>query len=369
MMRKIIKKLFVFFVFLNVTVSFASEDIAYIELKDLNKLSNKDNVVRVIKANDALLKLKTDNIEKIFFYPPKRFITKATYTGIYNQKIGYNNSKFLEDWIESKYLDSKEINTEEDFTNTTLTSLNTQQFNLFYDEIVLISSGKRFNCLIQKDASNRLHNEKSNAEYIFEFIALGYDRNNNESYILITNYEKVDSNKKFKEYEVVETDYINARKAVENKQYDYALTKMSILISKYPENIEYKQDYCNILLTKSFRTNTKISENIINCYNDILKKYNSPEVNYILATIYYNDDTMLPSTKNKLIVKYTTNAIDIISTKNARLSPREAEVYHNSLYLRGISKINLKDSSGYNDLKLLQKERPDLIFNGIFEKR
>ena len=44
------------------------------------------------------------------------------------------------------------------------------------------------------------------------------------------------------------------------------------------------------------------------------------------------------------------------------------KLYHNSLYLRGISKINLKDSSGYNDLKLLQKERPDLIFNGIFEK-
>ena len=367
-MCKVVKKLFIFFIFLNIAVSFASEDIAYIELKDLNKLSNKDNVVRVIKANDALLKLKTDNIEKIFFYPPKRFITKATYTGIYNQKIGYNNSKFLEDWIESKYLDSKEINTEEDFTNTTLTSLNTQQFNLFYDEIVLISGGKRFNCLIQKDASNRLHGEKSNAEYIFEFITLGYDRNNNESYILITNYERADSKKQFKEYEVVEADYINARKAVENKQYDYALTKMNMLISKYPENIEYKQDYCNILLAKSFRTGAKISENVIGCYNDILRKYNSPEVNYILATIYYNDGTMLPSTKNKLVIKHTTSAIDSISMKNVKLSPREAEVYHNSLYLRGISKINLKDSSGYNDLKLLQKERPDLIFNGIFEK-
>ncbi len=361
-----IKKILFFLIFFSITNSFAEENIAYIELKDINKLSNKDNIIRVIRANDALLKLRTDNIEKIFFYPAKRFITKAIYTGVYNQKIGHNNSKFLEDWIESKYLDNKEINTEDDFTNTTLTSLNTQQFNLFYDEVVLINNGKRFNCLIQKDASNKLRNEKSNVEYLFDFITLGYDRNNNESYILITNYEIANNKKQFKDYEVVETDYINARKAVENRQYDYALTKISILMSKYPENVEYKQDYCNILLTKSFNTGVKTSESIINCYNDILKNYNSPEVNYILATIYYGDDKMLNSIKNKLVIKHTTDAIDTLNTKTSKLSPREAEVYHNSLYLRGMSKINLNDSSGYNDLKLLQKERPDLIFNGIF---
>ena len=40
-------------------------------------------------------------------------------------------------------------------------------------------------------------------------------------------------------------------------------------------------------------------------------------------------------------------------------------MFRNSLYLRGITKIHSNDSSGYNDLKLLKDERPDLVFDRI----
>ena len=364
-MRKVF--LVFIFIFFN-SFSTAQESLKYIELKDLNSLNSQENIVRVVKVNGALIKLKTENIEKVFFYPPKRFITKATYTGMYNQKISHNNSKFMEDWLESKYLEKKELNTEDDYINTTLTTLNTQQFNLFYDEVVLLSNGKRYNYLIQKNASEKLSQDKGNKDYIFEFIVLGYDKSTSETYVVITNYSEVDNTKNYNNYEIMESDHINARKASESKQYDYALSKMENLLKKYPDNIEYKQDYCNIMLTKSFRTNSKISDDIIMCYDNILKQQNSPEVNYILATIYYNDDSKSLTFRNKMVIRYTTNAIDAINTKGSKITPRESEVYHNSLYLRGIAKINSKDSSGYNDLRLLQKERPDLVFNGIFNK-
>lgn len=350
-----------------VSFSMAQDGPKYIELKDLNSLNNNENLVRVIKVNGALIKLKTENIEKVFFYPPKRFITKATYTGIYNQKISHNNSKFMEDWLESKYMDEKELNNEDDYINTTLTTLNTQQFNLFYDEVILISSGKRYNYLIQKDVSNKLNKAKVSTDYIFELVVIGYDKNTNDTYAIITDYSEIDNNKNYNNYEIVESDYINARKAAESKQYDYAISKMENLIKKYPDNLEYKQDYCNIMLAKHFKMNSRISEDIINCYNNILKQNDSPEVNYILATIYYNDDSKSESFKNNMVIKYTTSAIDNINTKRTKLTPREAEVYHNSLYLRGITKIRSNDSSGYNDLKLLRDERPDLVFDGIFE--
>ena len=96
--------------------------------------------------------------------------------------------------------------------------------------------------------------------------------------------------------------------------------------------------------------NSKISDDIIICYNNILKQDNSPEVNYILATMYYNDNSKSLTFKNNMIIKYTTNAIDSINAKETKLTPREAEVYHNSLYLRGITKIYSNDKSGYNDL-------------------
>ena len=357
-MKKIL--FLILFLIFNINAK-ANENLTYIDLKDLNSLSSQENLVRTMKIGGATVKLKTENIEKVFFYPPKRFITKATYTGIFDSKISHNNSKFLEDWLESKYLETKEINTEEDYVNTTLTSLTTQQFNLFYNEVIILSSGRRYNSLIQKHIADKLHQQKSNKEYIFEFIVLGYDKNTDTSYILITNYSEIDNKKVYKEYEVIESDYMNAKKATENKQYDFAISKMENLIKKYPNNLEYKKDYCNIMLTKIFKLHTKIPEQVINCYKDILKYENSAEVNYILATIYYNNEDL--NKYNQLIIKHTTDAINEINTKKSNLSPREKEVYHNTLYLRGITKINMKDESGYEDLKLLEKDREDLFFN------
>lgn len=341
----------------------ANENLTYIDLKDLNNLSNQENIVRTMKISGAMIRLKTENIEKIFFYPPKKFITKATYTGIFDSKISHSNSKFMEDWLESKYLNVKEINTEDDYVNTTLTSLTTQQFNLFYNEVVLLSGGRRYTGLIQKHISDKLRQQKSNKEYIFEFIVLGYDKSTDNSYMLITNFDEVDDKKIYKEYNIIESDYINARKAVENKQYDFAMSKMDNLIKKYSNNTEYKKDYCNIMLTKTFKLNSKIPEQVINCYKNILKYDDSAEVNYILATIYYNNYDSNKTVNNQLIIDYTTKAINLINTEKSDLTPREAEVYHNSLYLRGTTKINMKDESGYDDLRLLEEERQDLFFD------
>lgn len=366
-MKKVFFTLLLFLgCFLTVNAS-EIENLVFVDLSDLNLISKQENVVRLVKTKDAKIKLKTDNIEQIFFYPPKKFGAFVQYTGIFNQRINTKNLKFLEDWLEIKYLDKNET-TENDYVNTTFTTLNTKQMNMFYEEIAVLSGGRRYYLLIQKTVSEKLKKEvNQNANIIIEFILLGYNENNKESYALVTNFS-TKKPKVIRNLNTVESDYISARKALENEQYDFALNKLKTLMEKFPNNIDYKKDFCNANLAKYLKTNVNIPEHVINCYKSISNLSESAEANYILATIYYNDSNLIQSAKNKLIIDYTTKTINILNKKLNSLSSREKQVYDNSLYLRGITKILLKDSSGYNDLNLIEKIRPDLINTRIFIK-
>ena len=69
--------------------------------------------------------------------------------------------------------------------------------------------------------------------------------------------------------------------------------------------------------------------------------------------LYFKTNVISPSVKNKFVISYLTKVVNYFSQKNVSiLTHNEKEIYYNSLYIRGITKLKEGDKTGQKDLDL-----------------
>lgn len=340
------KKFFVLFILLAfsfINLSYSNESIG--GLKDLESYIKTKKGNNVIRNNTNIVFLADNVVEETFFLQPIKVKTTITYSTLFNNSISTRNQNYFKRW--KNYRNNK-VNA----TGEIIEDILNNQLNSFYNEMVVFDGGKKYNLIITKSLAEQIKSKYSKNEKLnVNIIIFAYVNKNgaNDAYVLVTSFEDYTDESKNHKNNFTD-DYYKVKKSVSNGNYETAMAKLTNLIKQYPENKEYKKQYCNASLSKSLKYNTAISKELINCFLN-LKEENDVEINYAIASLYSKLTSSPNSVRNKKIIEYTNKIIDTLDSKGVvNLNQTEEEIYYNSLYLRGNAKIAEKDSSGHADL-------------------
>lgn len=338
MKKKLLLIVVLFFVFLT-NVLFANEKIS--SLKEIEKNNKK-----TLKNDINIIIFKDDFIDETFFIPSKKMSLNTLYSGIFVGNISNTNKEYLKKW--KQYSAAKKDN------DTIISTMLDNQIDLFYEEFVVIDGSNKAHFIIPKYLSIKMQKELAKNDKIilnFSLLAVKNNQNFGSIYAVINSFEKVEKSH-INEIENQTAEYGQIKNSLKNDNYDSVLASLSSLIKKNKDDIRYKKSYCDVWAAKLFKFNTPITKDIINCYIN-LKQSDNYEVNYALAMLYFKTNVISSSVKNKFIILYTTIVIDSFSSKNVSLmNQNEIDIYYNSLYIRGITKLQENDKTGQNDLDL-----------------
>ena len=362
---KILKYLLLF-IFLNYNYLYAKNNIIFVDLDRLKNLIYIKNNSKLIDTPTGKMVIKMDNIREVYQIPSKEFYTQLRYINHSNTRVSGDYRGFLDSWAKAKYNNSEDVSSISNIN--TMDLLDQEQVEIFFDEMTFMHKGKTVNFLVQKTVAKKLKNYKSNQDIIVKLVTLGYSVDKDRIYAIISDFYD-EKPKDLNEYEDNLEYYKQAKQSLKNNSFDMSISKLKRISLKNPKNIQLKNDICAAEFTKSISLrNLKVSS-IEECYKNILElDPNSIEAYYGLASLYYMDkEGFKKSAIKKNIFEYTSKVISLIQNKDS-VSDVEVDIYHKSLYLRGLVKIELKDPTAFEDLRKLENERPDLI-NTDFLKR
>jgi hypothetical protein len=331
-------------------------DVEVVNIKDIQNLKKNIDYTYYTTINGGKIKNNQVNGNVFFTENSENFIIEAKYTGDI-RVLSQKNKDFLKEWLLAKY---------DNMNNTDrslMLNLQEYQFNMFFREIYMIYNGGGQRFIIQKAVADKLQKENiKSATLRFNVTLLGF-LNSNDDYFLITGYSKDVATQN-----VSKNDYVLAKNALIEEKYDYAYTKIQNYLKVYPNNLEAKKDLCVIDFVRFQKfSDDKTLTKAIDCFENTLIMYKKPEINYMLALLYYKNT--LIDNKVKL-TKVLSNLNAVVNSLSGRknLTFDENLVYYNSLYLRGTMKLEYNDKSGLDDLSIVERERPDLVNLNIFEE-
>lgn len=332
-----------------VVILFAFLDNFLVANERINSLKEiEKNNKKVLRNDTNIIIFKDDFIDETFFIPARKISLNTIYSGIFSTNISNKNKEYLKKW--KQYANTKSNN------DTIISTVLDNQIDLFYEEFIVVEGGNRVSFIVPKHLSIKMKKELVKNDKIilnFSLLAIKHEQNLNSIYAVVDGFEKVKELYK-DEIKTQTTVYKQIENSLKNNNYDSALANLSTLIKNNKNNAVYKKNYCDVWMAKLFKFNTSITKDIINCYIN-LKQSDNYEVNYALAILYFKTNVISSSVKNKFIISYTSKVIDSFATKNlSLLTQNETEIYYNSLYIRGITKLQENDKTGQNDLDLCE---------------
>lgn len=345
-------KILFFFLYFTLFSAFANDEINVLSLKDIEKINKNLKYDNLITIKDG--KVQVDqNPTRIFLFSKEKYYSNITYSNQLRD-VGIKSETFYERWIKARYYNNNNsLRSGSDSTNIILV---VNQINLFYRELVISDEGKLYYFLVPVPLAKKMEKELKKSEKIqIEFLHLGRDISNGDNFFVITNFSKTNVKKEI----VAESDFIRAKELIRSNQYDAATAKLNTFLKKYPNHLDARKELCNAKYLKSLKLNdsSRSNSDLITCYEDLTKFYENETVYYMLASLYYSNKTIKTLDRQKKILEYTSKAIELIR----KSGNGERIIYYNCLYLRGITKLNMNNDEGLEDLKTVQDERPDLV--------
>jgi len=298
-----------------------------------------------------------------YLNPPEKYITFLEYRGAV-KNVSIYQKPFLLDWFKNLYPSYKQN------SSTAESILADTNFELFFDLISYSTKGKAYFIATQKSVGNDMAENLKIGDLIKVYLLnLGQNTDSDIPIFLIVGYEKTTSISQSIKDKIYFQQYLPILKNdILNRRYDKAKGKVEMLLKVYPNNTELKLNLCLIY------NKTNFFEKASDCYKEILeedpKNYNAY---YGLAMVYYNDS------KNEInkdlilenIIENTTKAIDLIDNLTQNPQGSMAMIYYNALYLRAITKTEIKDKTAIDDLEKVYEEQPNLISSdsiNVFKK-
>ena len=344
---------------LNYVNLFASDNV--IALKDLDNLNKTIKFDRLIDIYNGKVEVNQDP-QRIYLFSNEKYYTNIVYSDQF-RSLSNRNRDFFEKWFVAKYLTGNSL---ESSNLDTKMALIKNQIDLFYKELMIIENGKIYNFIVQEQVAAKMKKELTKNDKIqLELTYIGKNESSDNNFFIIVNYSKGEVVKSTVS-NVKESDYIVAKRLIGTGQYDAALLRLNNFLKNNPNNLEARKDVCLVKYLSSSKLYNKNYSSVISCYEDLSKVYQSGEVYYTLATLYYTDSSI--SNRFNKIYTYSKLAVENLK-KEGKDSGSNQVLYCNSLYLLGISKLVLKDNDGMMDIEHAQNKCPELVNISLFSNQ
>ena len=147
---------------------------------------------------------------------------------------------------------------------------------------------------------------------------------------------------------------------INSEQYAAAIQKLNIFLKQNPNHLEAQKSICIAKYLGSLKlNNSKYLTDAIKCYEDLTKVFESSEIYYTLASMYYSNNTVSEKEKFSNVLRYSDKAVKMFATSHNDGSTKL--IYCGSVYLRGLAKIYFKDNDGLMDIENVQNKCPEMI--------
>lgn len=348
-----IKLLLLFYIFFTTSV-FANN---IIDLKDLDKTLKQEKYNKLVNINEG--KIEVDqHPDMIYNFSTKKYYTVITYNDTQVRNLTDRSKKFLKKWLKAKYIGDN-VNG----IDTQMALIN-KQINMFYKEMVVVENGKLYNFIVQTPVLTKLNKiAKNNTKIQLELMYLGKNYTSNNNFFIITDFLGIAQNKQ-NTTAIKENDFIVAKSMISSEQYSAAIQKLNNFLKQNPNHLEAQKSVCIAKYLGSLKLNNqKYLTEAINCYENLIKIFESSEIYYTLASMYYSNTSIGDKEKFDNVLKYSNKAVQMFKTSHNTGS--DALIYCGSVYLRGLAKLYFKDNDGLMDIENVQNRCPEMIGIGM----
>lgn len=354
--------MFLLFFFINLIIAFNAHgtEANITAIKDLDKILKQEKYNRLVDIEGG--KIEVNQIpEQVYLFSNSKYYTVITFSVSQVRNLTRRSKKFMEKWSKAKY--SSDKNNDKRAKSKIL--LTNNQIDMFYKEISIVEEGKLYNFIIQVPILEKMKsviqtNEKVQVELMY--LGKNYDGNNN--FFMITDFSLTSFDAK---KTVKENDFVVGKKLISSGQYAAAIQKLELFIKKFPDHFEAKKNFCLAKYLNSIKNNNiqKNTDEILSCYEGLLKMHRNSEIYYTIASLYYTS-SMQDKNKYAKVLEYSDKAVDLLESSEDKYANGNMAIYCRSVYLRGLSKIYFKDNDGMMDIENVQNRCPELISVNIF---
>lgn len=292
-----------------------------------------------------------------YLEPVQKYITYLEYRGS-PRSIDTYQKPFLLDWFKISN-NSTDLMTDDSAESI----LADENFGLFYTSTMYSTRGRTYFITTQKAVNDAMARELRNGEQIKVYLWNLGQYSANMPVFIIVGFEKaptigqaIQDEMYFKQY------FPTLKEDIYNRRYDKAKGNIEMLLKKYPNNIDLKLNLCLIF------NETNFYDKSISCYKEILKADpKNYDAYYGISTAYYNNGGLNRRAKADLIIKNTSNALEIIQSLTINPTGSLAIITYNCFFLRAMAKIDIKDTSALDDLMTVHKNHPTLVSSESIE--
>lgn len=300
-------------------------------------------------VDDIFHEMRVDlgnTFHRTYYNPPRKYLTEVLYTGSFRE-LKDDNKKFLMDWF-----NVSERNLVFDSSYRVGRDSGGRYLSTFYEETCIIYRGKTYCIPIQRAIANSMRSNLKSGDTILISVLLLGRRTMTVPTMIIVGYDKNTNIGKDKQEIIdLDTEYKAVKDSISRGNWENAAALMQGLLKKYPENMSFKLDMCFI---RSRQANINIA---INCYNEIIATNNDSYRAYSgLGALYFNSK-MEAGKKYRLAIDNFDRAIALIKNPNED----DRLLLYSDYYMRGMSKLHMKDKTAIDDFIFIYRERPDLV--------
>lgn len=329
-----------------------------IDLKDLDKTLKQEKYNKLVNINEG--KIEVDQHPDIIYnFSTNKYYTVITYNDTQVRNLTDRSKKFLKKWLKAKYVGENVKG-----VDTQMTLIN-NQIGMFYKEMVIVENGKLYNFIVQTPILTKLNKiAKNNVKIQLELMYLGKNYISGNNFFVITDFLNIAQNKS-NTTTIKENDFIVAKSMISNEQYSAAIQKLNNFLKQNPNHLEARKNICIAKYLSSLKLNNpKYLTEAINCYEDLIETFESSEIYYTLASMYYSNSLISDKEKFNNVLKYSNKAVQMFKTSHNTGS--DSLIYCGSVYLRGLAKIYFKDNDGLMDIENVQNKCPEMIGVNVF---